>query len=175
MILFLGQHYKYKGYRELLKSTKNVWDKFPNTYFVFIGPQYKDAKMFFNLFKNDKRIISLGFVNLDDKTNAMASCDIFCLPSTQESFGGVYTEAWSFKKPVIGCNIPAVSEVIDHGLNGFLINQDPQEISDKIILLLDDEKLRENFGQSGYDKVNKKYSWDKLSALTDSAYKSLVD
>ncbi len=76
---------------------------------------------------------------------------------------------------MIGCNIPAVSEVIDDGLNGFLISQDPQEISDKIILLLDDEKLRENFGQSGYDKVNKKYSWDRLSTMTDSAYKNLVD
>ena len=152
-----------------------VWQQFPDTHFVFIGPRYKKAKKFFESFKNEKRIVSLGFVNLEEKTNAIASCDIFCLPSTQESFGGVYTEAWSFKKPVIGCNIPAVSEVIDDGLNGFLISQDPHEISDKIILLLDDEKLRENFGQSGYDKVNKKYSWDRLSTMTDSAYKNLVD
>lgn len=175
MILFLGQHFKYKGYREILKSAKMVWQQFPDTHFVFIGPRYKKAKKFFESFKNEKRIVSLGFVNLEEKTNAIASCDIFCLPSTQESFGGVYTEAWSFKKPVIGCNIPAVSEVIDDGLNGFLISQDPHEISDKIILLLDDEKLRENFGQSGYDKVNKKYSWDRLSTMTDSAYKNLVN
>ena len=174
MVLFLGQHFKYKGYREILKSAKIVWEKFPNTYFVFIGPQHKNAKNKFKSFKNEKRIVSLGFVNLEEKTNALSSCDIFCLPSTQESFGGVYTEAWSFKKPVIGCNIPAVSEVIDNGLNGFLVNQNPKEISDKIILLLEDEKLRKNFGQSGYDKVNEKYSWDRLSSITNSAYRNIV-
>ncbi len=74
MILFLGQHFKYKGYREILKSAKIVWQQFPDTHFVFIGPQYKKAKKFFELFKNEKRIVSLGFVNLEEKTNAIASC-----------------------------------------------------------------------------------------------------
>lgn len=175
MVLFLGQHFKYKGYRELIKSARIVWEKFPDTHFVFIGPQYNDAKKFFDLFKQEKRIISLGFVDLEEKTNALASCDIFCLPSTQESFGGVYTEAWSFNKPVIGCNIPAVSEVIDDGINGFLIRQNPYEISDKIIMLLEDEKLREKLGQSGYLKVTEKYSWNRLSTITDSAYKNLIN
>ena len=174
MVLFLGQHFKYKGYRELLRSTKLVWEKFPDTHFVFIGPKHKNASKDFEEFKNERRIISLGFVELKDKTNAFASCDIFCLPSTQESFGGVYTEAWSFKKPVIGCNISAVSEVIDDGMNGFLVQQNPEEISNKIICLLEDEKLREKFGQSGFQKVQKNYSWDRLSALTDSAYRKLV-
>jgi hypothetical protein len=35
--------------------------------------------------------------------------------------GGVYTEAWSFCKPVIGCPIPAVSELIVEGVDGCLV------------------------------------------------------
>jgi glycosyltransferase involved in cell wall biosynthesis len=58
---------------------------------------------------NDPRILELGSVDLQTKTDALEACTLLCLPSTQESFGGVYTEAWSFKKPVIGCDIPAVS------------------------------------------------------------------
>jgi len=175
MILFLGQHFEYKGYQEIIKSTKLVWEKFPDAHFVFIGPKYKPAEKYFNLFKDEKRIISFDFVTLEEKTNALASCDIFCLPSTQESFGGVYTEAWSFNKPVIGCNIPAVSEVIDDGENGFLINQNPVEISDRILSLLINPKLKETFGINGYRKVKNKYSWESLAEKTEDAYIKIIN
>ncbi len=174
MVLFLGQHFEYKGYKQLLEASKYVWREIPETYFVFIGPKYKKSKKFFDLYKHDKRIISLGFVDLEEKTNALAACDIFCLPSSQESFGGVYTEAWSFKKPVIGCDIPAVSEVIDDKENGFLTSQNGKEISKYIIDLLADDNLRATFGESGYHKVQNKYSWATISKITEDAFNNIL-
>ncbi len=175
MVLFVGQHFEYKGYKKILISAKSVWEKYPEAHFVFIGPKYKTANKHFKLFKDEKRILSLDLVSLEEKTNALASCDIFCLPSTQESFGGAYTEAWSFKKPVIGCNIPAVSEVIDDCKNGLLINQESMEISSSIIELLDNFELSTILGEAGYKKVNEKYSWDKLVSLTEDGYRKLIN
>jgi glycosyltransferase involved in cell wall biosynthesis len=48
----------------------------------------------------------------------------------------VYAEAWCFEKPVIDCNIPAVSEVIGNQRDGFLVEQKPHQITDKILFLL---------------------------------------
>ena len=72
-----------------------------------ITPRTPFSQKFFTQQPPDPRLIELGTVDLQQKTNALAACTLLCLPSTQESFGGVFTEAWSFEKPVIGANIPA--------------------------------------------------------------------
>lgn len=169
VVLFIGQHYRYKGFLQLLEAADYVWDQVPETRFVFVGPpvgnsERKFAKM------DDKRIIRLGLVDLQTKTNAIAACTLLCVPSTQESFGGVYTEAWMFEKPVIGCDIPAVREVIDDGVNGFLVKQDPREIADRICHLLLNPTIAERMGLAGRKKVLENYTWDRIAARTEEAY-----
>jgi glycosyltransferase involved in cell wall biosynthesis len=92
------------------------------------------------------------------------------VPSTQESFGGVYTEAWSLGKPVIGADIPAVREVIAHGEDGLLVPQDAGAIASALTQLLSNTGLREQMGQRGQAKVAARYSWPRLAALTEEVY-----
>jgi glycosyltransferase involved in cell wall biosynthesis len=173
IVLFLGQHYGYKGYRQLLQATAEVWKKIPEVNFVFIGPSVKNSEQYFANFK-DSRIHRLGAVDLQTKTDALAACDVLCVPSSQESFGGVYTEAWSFGKPVIGCKIPAVSEVISDGIDGYLVNQNLQEIADSICQLLLNNHDAQKFGKAGKEKVKSKFNWEKLAYLTENIYKKLL-
>ncbi|ANV83282.1 glycosyl transferase family 1 [Picosynechococcus sp. PCC 7003] len=168
MVLFLGQHYAYKGYRQLLAAAPTVWGKYPETQFIFIGPPVKNSESYFQ--NGDRRILRLGAVDLQTKTDALAACDCLCVPSSQESFGGVYTEAWSFKKPVIGCDIPAVAEVIDHGENGLLVAQDPKAIAASILEILGDSHFAQTMGEAGYQKVQQRFTWEKLAAITETAY-----
>jgi glycosyltransferase involved in cell wall biosynthesis len=97
------------------------------------------------------------------------------VPSTQESFGGVYTEAWTFSKPVIGCRIPAVSEVINDGENGLLVEQNASDIAAKILQLLEDEAAALKMGNSGREKVTKEYSWEKIAEKTEDVYRTVVE
>lgn len=172
MVLFLGQHYHYKGFRQLLEAAKMVWEKEPHTHFVFIGPPVEDSEQVFEAHK-DPRIKRLGNVSLQEKSDALAACTLLCVPSTQESFGGVYAEAWCYEKPVIGCDIPAVSEVITHETDGFLVDQQAPEIADKILLLLQDNTLANSMGQKGKQKVEEKYTWQKIAQRVESVYKAL--
>jgi glycosyltransferase involved in cell wall biosynthesis len=173
IVLFLGQHYPYKGYRHVLHATREVWKEHPEAHFVFIGPQVGGSSQVFQSFQ-DSRIHQLGVVSDQEKDDALAACTLLCLPSTQESFGGVYLEAWSYEKPVIGCAIPAVIEVISDGVDGFLVRQDPKEIADRIIDLLNNPALAEEMGKSGQHKVRTKYSWERVIQQTETAYKKLV-
>lgn len=172
MVLFLGQHYPYKGYRQLLEAAKTVWEKKKNTHFVFIGPPVEQSEEVFKEFE-DKRIHRLGKVSLQEKTDALAACSLLCVPSTQESFGGVYAEAWCFKKPVIGCNIPAVSEVITDEVDGFLVKQQPAEIADRILFLLENENAAHQLGASGKRKVDEIYNWPKIAERVETVYNQL--
>jgi glycosyltransferase involved in cell wall biosynthesis len=173
IILFLGQHYPYKGYQQLLEAIPFVWQKIPEANFVFIGPSVGKSEQYFTQFR-DRRIHRLGAVNLQEKTNALAACTLLCVPSNQESFGGVYTEAWSFGKPVIGCNIPAVAEVVSNGVDGYLIEQNREEIADSIIQLLLNPNQAEAMGAAGQQKVKSRFSWEKLAQLTEGVYQKLL-
>jgi glycosyltransferase involved in cell wall biosynthesis len=173
MVLFLGQHYPYKGFRQVLEATAAVWAQQPETHFVFIGPPVKDSERAFAEFA-DPRIHRLGAVSLQEKTDALAACDLLCVPSSQESFGGVYTEAWSFGKPVIGCNIPAVAEVVSDGQDGYLVDQSVTEIGDRITYLLRHPQQGMALGQAGYHKVSERYSWPRLGLKTLAVYQTLM-
>jgi len=172
-VLFLGQHFAYKGYQQLLRASARVWQEFPEVTFVFIGPPVKDSERFFDEYR-DPRILRLGAVSLQEKTNALAACDLLCVPSTQESFGGVYTEAWMFHKPVIGCPIPAVNEVVTHGEDGLLVPQEPNAIADATIQLIREPRLAQCLGAVGYQKVQLKYGWPQLAAKTLEVYEQVL-
>ena len=168
-VLFLGQHYHYKGYSHLLAAAKRVWKEVPQTEFVFIGPSVGNSETEFRAV--DRRIHRLGTVSLEDKTSALAACDILCVPSTQESFGGVYVEAWSFSKPVVGCRIPAVSELIEDTVDGFLVAQTAEDIADKLLALLQNPKQASELGAAGRTKVESRYQWSILLERTLDAYR----
>ncbi|GAB4214638.1 MAG: hypothetical protein OHK0012_13080 [Synechococcales cyanobacterium] len=172
-VLFLGQHYAYKGFQQLLRASARVWQEFPEVTFAFIGPPVKDSERFFDEYR-DPRIIRLGAVSLQEKTDALAACDLLCVPSSQESFGGVYTEAWMFHKPVIGCPIPAVNEVVTHGEDGLLVPQEPDAIAEAITQLIRDPGLAQRLGTAGYQKVMEKYSWPQLAAKTLAVYERVL-
>lgn len=173
LILFLAQKYRYKGLEALLAATPLVWRQHPDAWFAFVGPRTPFSR---RLFRNvaDPRLVELDAVSLSDKTAALADCAVLCVPSSQESFGGVFTEAWSFGKPVIGGPAPAVSDVIASGHDGFVVTQDPVAIAERLNLLLAQPVLATHMGAAGLAKVQAHFTWDALAAVTEEALHRLV-
>lgn len=169
IVLFLGQKYPYKGIQLLVKAAELVWAKYPETLFVLAGPRTRYS---IGLFKQilDPRIIELDSLDIQTKTDALDACSMLCLPSSQESFGGVFTEAWQMGKPVIGCRIPAVETVISEGVDGLLIDCNERDLAEKINTLLANKKLADQMGKAGKKKVFENFTWKKLAEKTMSAY-----
>ncbi len=173
MVLFLGQKYRYKGVGEVLRAAPLVWQRWPETRFVFIGPRTPFSRRLFGDVA-DQRILELGTVSLQAKTDALAACDLLCVPSTQESFGGVFTEAWSLGRPVIGADIPALRSVIDNGHTGLLVDQQRRAIAQAVLTLLEQPQLRDQMGREGRKKVDRCYSWPRLAQLTEAVYEQVL-
>ncbi len=173
VVLFVGQHYEYKGYLHLLRAMPLVWSRLPEAEFVFIGPPKGDSERAFEQHA-DPRLHRLGIVSLQEKTDALAACTLLALPSTQESFGGVFTEAWHFAKPVIGCRIPAVAEVISAGEDGCLVEQEPGAIAEAVLDLLYHSSRAAAMGRAGQQKVAARYSWDRLARRIEAVYGSVT-
>jgi glycosyltransferase involved in cell wall biosynthesis len=173
LVLFVGQKLRYKGFEALVAAADQIWAKWPDVWFVFIGPRTTLSKRFFDQHRH-RCIIELDTVDLQTKTDALDACTLLCLPSTQESFGGVFAEAWSLGKPVIGANIPAVREVIDDGVDGYLVEATAGQITDRIGYLLENPSIAVKMGQAGRQKTQEKYAWDKVVANTEAAYRAVL-
>jgi len=176
MVLFVGRHERYKGYLELLSATELVWERFPNTHFVWVGPSDAEARRHFDT-RQDSRVRYLGIIDLQEKSDALAACDILCVPSTEESLGMVYLEAWLCAKPVIACDIPAVRELVASGEDsiGILVEQDSKQIAEAICHLIGHPSLRKRMGEKGRAKVAAQYSWNGIVSKMERLYSQLVN
>lgn len=172
IILFLGQKYAYKNIRALLDSAPLVWKTVPDAKFVFIGPRTRYSRRLFRSIR-DARILEIGRVDNQTKSNALMASDIVCMPSSQESFGSVYVEAWKYNKPVIGGDAPAIQEVIEHGKNGLIAAPKSEEIAHYILQLLGNTTLATQLGLAGKQKLQDQYTWEILSSKTRFVYEYL--
>lgn len=167
LILFIGRKNKTKGYNELFNSLKIIDS---NIRLIMIGkrrPSYKIPIEF-----KDK-IIDIENASENTKLQALQACDIFCLPSLRESFGIAYLEAWIYKKPIVACNIPTSKEIINVNQDGLLVEQNSQDIAQKLNNLIKNPKLRQKMGENGRKKVLNKYTWSKIMPRVQNIYNNL--
>jgi len=107
----------------------------------------------------------------EDKVNLYHALDFFVLPSINESFGIVFLEAWSCKKPVIGVNIGAVASVIANNKDGLLVNPlDCDDLKNKMLQLASDENLRNTLGENGFQKTKEHYTWEAITKIYRDTY-----
>jgi glycosyltransferase involved in cell wall biosynthesis len=175
-ILFVGNMSVEKGVITLIESLKSLWSKSEDIQLVLIG---SSTHIFDEYIKKQKtkflkNIRQLGIVTEKEKLEAFDSCDIFVMPSKTESFGLVYLESWKYKKPVIGCNIPAVSDLIDDGINGILVDYGNISQLTNSIKKLTDSDLRLRMGESGYQKLITKYDINKQCEEFEKLCVSLI-
>ncbi|MAT44679.1 MAG: hypothetical protein CL609_20280 [Anaerolineaceae bacterium] len=78
----------------------------------------------------------------------------------REPFGLVPIESMACGTPVIGVNEGGLMETILHGETGFLVNRDPIEISEKILVLIQQKITREKFSQTARQYVLEKWTWE---------------
>lgn len=167
-VLFLGQKYRYKNLRSLVSAARRVWTAHPEVALVVIGPRTADSRRLFRGL-HEPRILELGAVSLQEKTDALAACTLLCQPSTQESFGAVFIEAWLMGKPVIGCNIPAVSEVITSGVDGIVAQPTSESLAEAILHILDHPAEAREMAARGREKAQL-FTWEALALKTEAAY-----
>jgi len=91
--------------------------------------------------------------------------------SIREGFGMTVTEAMWKGAAVVGGNVGGIRQQITHGENGFLVNS-TAEAAERIVQLLKNPKLREQFGGRAKETVRQNYL---LSHLVEDWVDLLAD
>jgi glycosyltransferase involved in cell wall biosynthesis len=173
-VLFLARNTLAKGVARVLGAAPLVWRDLPQVRFVFAGPRAPESDALLQQ-ASDPRIEVLGEVSESQKDSLLRHCTVFCMPSTEESLGATYLEAWSHGKPIIGLRIPPLEELTDRERAGLLAEPTPEDVARKLLTLLRDPALMRKMGEWGRLHVLERYSWNTITARTEAIYESLLE
>lgn len=171
-VLFVGRMKAFKGVIALLDAASEIWRTVPDAHIVFAGPGDKTIAEEFSR-RNDPRLHYLGMVSEQEKGDAMAACDLFCMPSTAEILPAVYLEAWSYGKAVVGGTALGLRELIEGNGAGLIAEQNPASIARVVVDLMVDESRRHRMGARGRALVDKWYSASALARVYEESYENL--
>ena len=87
--------------------------------------------------------------------------DAFTLPSRYETFSLVTFEAASYGLPILATRVSGVSELIEDGHNGYLIDADAGELASRLRELGRDPALRERLGAAARETALT-YTWEQM-------------
>lgn len=148
VVLFVGRRAEGKGFHALAASWKRVLARMPEAVLVAAGDGTAGVEALLGEIPARSQV-DLGTPSPGEIADAYAACDLFCMPSANESFGIAYVEAWSYGKPVICGPAPAPREWIQHGVTGLHTSQNPGEIAEAILELLRDPERGRVMGAAG--------------------------
>jgi len=95
--------------------------------------------------------------------------DVFALTSIYEGLGLVLLESMAAKVPIIGTRAGAIPEIA--GDSGIIVEPlDYQELATALIHIYQDENIRKDMIEKGYNRVIKHFPLEKMFVKTHNVY-----
>lgn len=165
--------------KPLLKAFEKVVLKKPNTYLLLVGkgPQLKNVEFEMLNLALGSRVIMPGEVAAEEMLEYILLSPIYIdLSSRSTGLEPSLIEAMAQKKVVIGSELSPISEVIEDGLDGFLVR--PADV-DTLSALLDkimtrDGIDREQIGEMARQKIVDAFNRNRMIESLISAYKQIL-
>jgi len=164
VILFFGFIRKYKGLKYLIKAMPQILKNIHVTLLI-VGEFWDDKEEYLKLIRKLKienwvKIID-KYVPNEEIGRYFNAADLIVQPYISATGSGVIQLAYGFNKPVIATKVGCLSEVVQEGKTGYLVESASIEPLAKAIVKFFREDKTKDF--SKYIKnENKKFSWDRI-------------
>jgi glycosyltransferase involved in cell wall biosynthesis len=112
----------------------------------------------------------------DDVKEILAAADIFVLPSYyREGVPRVLLEAASMGLPLVAADVPGSRDVVEHGVNGFLVPpRNSTAITEAVLRLAESPTLRLRFGERSRERAVSQFDLVRVAARIASLYRELL-
>ena len=154
-----------KSHDVLLKAFLIVSLMFPTSVLLIIGdgPERKRLEELTARLKIQKKVRFLGV--RDDIPQLLAALDVavLCSQPVVETLPVSVLEYMASSKPVVATNVGSLPDLVEDGINGYLVNPgDIDALADRIVKLLSDPTLARKMGIEGRKKVFNFFSVKKM-------------
>ena len=151
----------YKNLEIIIKAISVVTKLIPQCKLIIIGdgPNKESLEILVKKLELEKNIIFKGYSTSEDKMKIISESNAMLFPSTIEGFGLVILESWQQNRPVLVSNIPPMSDIIEYGKTGLIIDpNDEKKWAEKIIQLIKNPNISDEMGKAGNKVLKIKYN-----------------
>ena len=201
-LLFVGRNSPEKGLHVLLDAFQIVLERYPQAQLEIVGPQQSAPIEFIVALSDDPKVSDLvsfyggsyishlqgklssgvashvsftGFVSRRQLINCYRDADVFVFPSVwNEPFGMPPIEAMATEVPVVATRVGGITEIVEDGKTGILVEPgDASALAEVILSLLSDKDLRKSMGEAARLRVVELFSWEQIVENLLRQYKNI--
>ncbi len=131
------------------------------------GPEREHLETLVRIHDLTEQVTFLGWVK--DKTVFLQNVDIFCFPSRHEPFGILLLEGFAHHLPVACTRAEGPSEIATDQEVLFCKTQNPEDMAEKLEILLQDSAQRTRLSEAGHRLFTEKYTLSEVSKTLNKA------
>lgn len=172
IILTFSRIHPKKGLEYLIESMPHIIKKNKKAQLIIAGWTGKDFSGYEKMLKNlvsknnlEKHITFIGGQKDRRKEEIFLISDLFAIPSICEVVQITFLEAIHYGLPVVSTPVGHNKDILEKNKIGFLVpKKDPKIMAEKIILLMEDNKLLNEFSSKG-KKIAASRKWENCARI----------
>lgn len=183
-VTFVGRLEVRKGVLDLMRAVPRVLERYPEARFRFIGRTLEHPKtgedlrtvMERRLRPYEESVEFTGPVPYEQIPDYLGDTDLCVFPSLWENFGLVCMEAMTAARGVVASRAGGMSEMLDDGTYGRVVDpEDPEGLADAILDLLRHPEERKRLGRAARRRVQTTYSFDAVAPRQEDCYRRAIE
>jgi glycosyltransferase involved in cell wall biosynthesis len=174
LVTWVGRLVPEKGVLYLLKAVHEVRKVRASARLVLVGdgPFKAELQQFADALGLGDRVQFVGALSRIEVAKLLSMSSVFVFPSLKEGLPSSVMEAMACGVPVVGSDIPGVSDVVVQGETGLLVRpKNSEALANAILTLMNDENMQNEFGRKGRELMIQRYSWNTVIRRMESIYR----
>jgi glycosyltransferase involved in cell wall biosynthesis len=182
-LLFLSTLMEEKGTLDLLRALPKVRERVGVFGVIFAGEWYSHgdkvaAEQLADRFELRPIVEFVGAVGPAKKQQLLENSDVLVFPTKYPFEGHPYVilEAMAAGLPILSTNWACIPEMVQDGLNGFLVAPgDVDRLAETLCLLLADAALRRRMGQASRERFLADFTFEKFSKRIRTVFEEVLE
>lgn len=175
VIISAGRLAEEKNWGTLLRAFAIAQQALPDIHLVLLGdgPQADALKLMTGELGISDRVTFTGNVPFEEMPDYLKAADMFAFASITETQGLVTLEAMAAGLPIVAVDGAGTKDILEDGRQGFLTENDPQDLANGLIKVLESSSLMSRF-RSAALRTSRTYDNMRLARKMLKVYEQAV-
>ena len=175
VLISIGRLAPEKNWDTLLRAFAKVYEKHPEMRLILIGDgtARQSLESLASELGITERVTFTGALPFEEIPRYLKAADLFAFASVTETQGLVTIEAMAAGLPVVAVDGPGTHDIVEHGKQGFLVENDPDALAKGLDKLLSDPQRAKRFSNNALKKA-KTFDVNELGKQLVGVYEQAI-